>query len=132
MTNLFFQLKNQPILHKGYVGELVIYGKEVDPLDKGNPLTNYSLYSIFTIIAVEKGESGYYVLKDHTFNKEFKLQDPYTGGFSNSLFDLTSWIEYQNKQLAKKDELIKDLKSKLDLLKEILVEQGVRKFTDYK
>ncbi len=121
MTFLFPHSSIKPIFQNGKVGELVIYGKKVEPQDKTNPLLQFPLYSIFTIIAVEEGESGYYLLRDSDNNTEFKLQDPYVGVFSNNLFNLKAWVNHQNKQLSDKDKLIEKLQEKIDTYLEIII-----------
>ena len=118
-----------PISDKGKVGQMVIFGVRVDWGVDSNPteypLSQYPYPSIFTIIKKVEDKDGYYILKDAKGNN-IKLH--YEHGTSY-LYDAQEWLTFNDvrttDQFSFKDKEKEKLKDRLDLLKDILIKQGI-------
>lgn len=121
------------IYGKGEVGQMVIYGERVSwekTLDATTPpLSQYACPSIFTIVEKLEGEDGYYILRDVAGNL-IKLQDRYCESSGEYLYDAQAWLTWnamKNKEIdIRNEEEIAQLKMQVELLKDILVKQGIR------
>lgn len=114
----------KPICDKGYVGQTVI----LDRVDYGDhELSKYQQPYAFTIIKKVPGKSGYYVIKDQK-DVEITVKDTYSGAYEQYMYDLHEWLIWNSQntksKLGKKDDKIKKLEDRLELLKEILTNQG--------
>lgn len=120
------------IYKDGLEGQVVIYtgacwGKNVEPEE--HPLCKYPRYSIFTIVSKTDEETGYYILKD---SKGQKINVDFSD--ASYLYDAQEWLNLKNDQekqtLRYKKEEIERLQGHIDLLKDILIKQGIRTITE--
>lgn len=109
-------------------------GKKIEDFVK-NPLSQYSYATIFTIVEIVAGKEGYYVLSDVNGNL-IKLQDEYYGASAEYLFDAQEWLTWnvmrEEEKFSRKQRKIEQLEGHLELLKNILTNQGVRIISDTK
>lgn len=119
----------------GRIGQLVVldhvsYGPNPNPAKY--PLSPYTLASVFTITQKVEGKDGYYVVMD-TNGTLIKLHDENYGASERHLYDAAEWIawtaSYTSEKLRRKDQAIANLTSQRDLMKSILIEQGIRVVT---
>lgn len=124
------------IYGKGIVGQTVILGERVcwdgiDPDEK--QLSKYPYLSVFTIIDKKDGKDGYYLLKDSQ-NCAVILKDKHYGASCAYLYDLNEWLQFnekkQEEKLSRKQRKIEQLEGHVNLLKDILVKQGIRIVTE--
>ena len=116
----------------GKVGQSVIFGQRVDwgvnPDPTKYPLSQYSCPSIFTIIGKIEGKNGYYILKDVNGN-QFKLRNESYGAYECNLYDSQEWLEWndmhEKEKLSRKTRKIAQLENNIELLKDILIKQGI-------
>ncbi len=124
-----------PICDKGSIGQMVILGSRVDwgnnpdPVEK--PLSKYPYLSIFTIVVKELGEDGYYILSDA---KGERVKIYLVGTDHWYLYDAQEWLNFnhlrETEKFARKERKISQLEGHVDLLKDILVKQGIRIVTE--
>lgn len=116
-----------PICDKGYIGQTVVLDHVT--YDKDHKLSKYPQPYAFTIMRKVLGKSGYYVVKDQK-DVEITVKDTYRGASELYMYDLHEWLiwnsENTKSKLGKKDDKIKKLEDRLELLKEILTNQGFR------
>lgn len=116
---------------KGQVGQTVIFGNRVDwgvtPDPTKYPLSQYPCPSIFTIVEKQEGKDGYYVLSDTNGNR-IKLQD------DSYLYDAQEWLTWnamnEKEKLFHKQKKIEQLEDHVELLKDILIKQGIHIVTE--
>ncbi len=121
----------------GKVGQMVIFGQRVDwgvdPDTTKYPLSQYHCPSIFTIVERKEGKDGYYVLSDVNGNR-IKLQDEFYGANEEYLYDAQEWLTWsylhEKEQLSRKQRKIEQLEGHVELLKDILIKQGVHIVTE--
>ena len=121
------------IYGKGKVGQMVIYGQRCDwganPNPTIAPLSQYPCPSIFTIVEKVEGKEGYYILRDVNGNL-IKLQDKWYGASESYLYDAQEWLEWndmhEKEKFSRKERKIAQLEGHLELLKDILIKQGIR------
>ena len=119
------------IYNKGKVGQMVIFGERVDwgvnPDPTKKPLSQYTCPSIFTIVEKQEGENGYYILKDA---KGKSIKVTFDSCDSWWLYDSQEWLTWndlhEKEKLSRKQRKIEQLESHKELLKDILVKQGIR------
>lgn len=120
------------IYTRGRVGQAVIldyvsFGDNPD-LTK-YPLASYAQPYAFTIAEKVEGKQGYYVVVDDK-DKRIVLRDEHYGASCSYLYDANDWISWQKEKarekLARKERKIEQLEGNLALLKDILVNQGIR------
>lgn len=122
------------IHRSGKVGQMVIYGERVNwgvnPDPTKNPLSQYTCPSFFTIVEKQEGENGYYILKDAKGNS-IKVTFDTTSWL---LYDLQEWLTWNDlcikEELSCKQRQIKQLENHEKLLKDILINQGIRIVTE--
>lgn len=127
------KIEVRAIYGKGTVGQMVIFGQRVDwgvnPDPTESPLSQYSCPSIFTIVEKVEGEEGYYILRDVNGNL-IKLQDKWYGASERYLYDAQEWLEWnvmrEKEKFSRKERKIAQLEGHLELLKDILIKQGIR------
>ncbi len=125
------------IYGKGKVGQTVIFGQRVDwgvnPDTTNYPLSQYPCPSIFTIVEKKEGKDGYYVLSDANGNR-IKLQDKLYGASESHLYDAQEWLTWhamhEMEKLSRKQRKIEQLEGHVEILKDILIKQGVRIVTE--
>lgn len=131
------EIRIEAIYDKGNVGQMVILG-EVDSWDLilnpiRYPLSQYPCPSIFTIVEKHNGKDGYYILRDNEGNY-IKLQDEYYGAYENYLYDAQEWLTWNNmldeEDFSNTQKEIEQLECQLELLKDILIKQGIRIVTE--
>lgn len=123
------------IYSRGKVGQLVIFGNRYDwgvnPDPIKEPLSQYPYHYVFTIVEKVEGENGYYILKDLDGNC-IKLQANYGGACY--LYDLQEWLAWndmrEKEEISCKKREIAELKGNFELLKDILIKQGIRIVTE--
>lgn len=119
------------IYSKGKVGQMVIFGERVDwgvnPDPTKNPLSQYPCPSIFTIVEKQEGENGYYILKDAKGNS---IKVTFDSCDSWWLYDSQEWLTcndfHEKEKLSFKQRKIEQLEGHLELLKDIIIKQGIR------
>lgn len=127
-----------PINSRGKVGQMVILcnkferRENIDPIKQ--PLSQYPSHYVFTIVEKVEGENGYYILKDLDGNR-IKVQDIYYGVATTTyLYDFQEWLAWndmrQEEAISCKMREIAKLKGYIELLKEILIKQGIRIVTE--
>lgn len=115
----------------GKVGQLIILGERIDwGLNPTKyPLSKYPFLSTFTILEKKEGRQGSYVLKD-TNGDSISLQ----ANDACCLYDLQEWLTWNAAREAEKTsnnaKKIKQLENNIELLKDILIKQGVRIVTE--
>ncbi len=124
-----------PICDKGSVGQMVIlgsrvdWGKNPDPVEK--PLSKYPYLSLFTIVVKATNEDGYYILSDA---KGERIRVSTKGTDHWYLYDAQEWLNFNNlretEKFARKERKISQLEGHVDLLKDILIKQGIRIVTE--
>lgn len=127
------KIEVKAIYDKGTVGQMVIFGQRVDwdvnPVPTKYPLSQYSCPSIFTIVEKVEGKDGYYILRDVNGNL-IKLQDKWYGASESYLYDAQEWLEWndmrEKEKFSRKERKISQLEGHLELLKDILIKQGIR------
>jgi len=86
--------------------------------------------SIFTISVREEGKDGYYILSDAKGNRIKILFD---GTQHWYLYDAQEWLNFndlrETEKFSRKERKISQLEGHVDLLKDILVKQGIRVVT---
>lgn len=121
------------IYSSGRVNQVIILGKKVDwgesPNAEKYPLSQYPYLTVFTIVGISTHpEEKYYVLRNPD-GKNFILKF----GEADYLYDIKEWLEFnairEAEKMAHKQRKIETLESQVDLLKDILVKQGVRVLT---
>ncbi len=125
------------IYGKGKVGQTVIFGQRVNwgvtPDTTKYPLSKYPCPSIFTIVERKEGKDGYYILSDANGNR-IKLQDEFHGTSESYLYDAQEWLTWnamhEMEKLSRKQRKIAQLEGIVELLKDILIKQGVRIVTE--
>jgi len=125
-------VKCNPIFKNGRVGQCVVLtnvGYSPDADLEVNPLAGYAQPAIFTIIG--KTEHAY-TLKD-TNGKIFVVADRSFGASCAYLYDAQQWAQWckahEAEKLARKQNKIEQLEAQVDLLKSILIKQGIRVVT---
>ncbi|MBO5179988.1 MAG: hypothetical protein J6B87_06560 [Clostridia bacterium] len=123
----------EAIGYTGKVGQLVVYAKYFncpEPTER-HPLSMYPCPSIFTI--VELGESPYwtkvYTLSDSKGNRvHLPIQE------GSYIFDAQEWLTWnamrEKEKFSRKQRKVEQLEGHVDLLKDILIKQGVRVVTE--
>ena len=125
------------IYSDGRIGQVLILGENVDwgksPDYKKHPLSKYPYLSVFTIVSIcTHPENRHYVLCDSE-GKNFILP---LGSSSDVpfLYDIKTWLDFnairENEKMSRKQRKIETLESQVDLLKDILVKQGIRIVTE--
>ena len=118
------------IYSKGNIGQMVIFGQRVDwgvnPSPTQRPLSQYSCPSIFTIVEKNEEVLGYYILSDIKGNRiKVDLRND-----SAYLYDAQEWLTWnnlrENEKFSRKQRKIEQLEGHVELLKDILIKQGVR------
>lgn len=118
------------IYSKGNIGQMVIFGQQVDwgvnPSPTQRPLSQYSCPSIFTIVEKNEEVLGYYILRDIKGNRiKVDLRND-----SAYLYDAQEWLTWnnlrENEKFSRKQRKIEQLEGHVELLKDILIKQGVR------
>lgn len=120
------------IYDNGKVGQMVIFGQRIDlgvnPDSTKYPLSQYPCPSIFTIVEKKEGKDGYYVLSDADGNR-IKVQDKYYGAYERYLYDAKEWLTWnamhESEKLSRKQRRIEQLEGHIELLKDILIKQGI-------
>ena len=117
----------------GQIGQSVIYCENVDwgkdPDPESRPLSQYTPPAIFRITSKVPGDEGYYVLTDSDGNI---IRARYSGicNTSSYLYDAQEWLTWNAgrnaEKFSRKERKIEHLQGQVDLLKDILVKQGVR------
>lgn len=121
--------------YTGKVGQLVVYAKyfnSPEPTER-HPLSlsMYPCPSIFTI--VDLGESPYwtkvYTLSDSKGNRvHLPIQE------GSYIFDAQEWLTWnamrEKEKFSRKQRKVEQLEGHVDLLKDILIKQGVRVVTE--
>lgn len=137
----FFQNGNKiqvnAIYSKGKVGQTVILGQRVDwgvnPDPTIYPLAQYPCPSIFTIVEKHEGEDGYYLLSDANGNC-ITLHNKFYGACESYLYDAQEWLTWnamhEKYKLSCKQRKIEQLEGHVELLKDILIKQGVHIVTE--
>lgn len=130
------QVAIKAIWNNGKVGQAVIYGERVDwgenpdPIKK--PLSKYSCPSLFTIVEKKEENEGYYVLSDTNGNR-IKVHSEW-GGHEDYLYDAQEWLTWnalhEKEKLSRKQRKIEQLEGHVELLKDILIKQGVHIVTE--
>lgn len=128
-------IRVEAIYRKGKVGQMVIFGEQVNwgenPDPTKYPLSQYSCPSIFTIVEKVEGAEGYYIIRDVNGNF-IKLQNESSG--SHYLFDAQEWLTWnqmhEEEKFFRKLRKIGQLEGHIDLLKDILIKQGIRTVTE--
>ena len=122
-----------PIYYKGQVGQMVIFGEQVTWGRMKPPLSAYKAPSLFTIVEKEEGENGYCILKDTTGNL-IKLQGSHYSTSTRFLYDAQEWLSWnrmrEKEALSEKNREIERLEGHIALLKDILINQGIRVVTE--
>lgn len=123
----------EAIGYTGKVGQLVVYAKHYDcpTPTKCYPLSMYPCPSIFTI--VELGSSPCwlegYTLSDSKGNHIYLPM--HEGSY---IFDAQEWLTWnamrEKEKFSRKQRKIEQLEGHVDLLKDILIKQGVRVVTE--
>lgn len=117
------------IYSKGNIGQMVIFGQRVDwgvnPSPTHRPLSQYSCPSIFTIVEKNEEVLGYYILSDIKGNRiKVDLRND-----SAYLYDAQEWLTWnnlrENEKFSRKQRKIEQLEGHVELLKDILIKQGV-------
>lgn len=124
-----------PIFTKGRVGQMVILGSRVDwgecPDPVAKPLSQYPYLSIFTIAVREEGEDGYYILIDANGNR---IKVMFSGTDNWYIYDAQEWLNFndlrETEKFSRKERKISQLEGHVDILKDILIKQGIRIVTD--
>ncbi len=124
-----------PICNKGSVGQMVILGSRVDwgnnPDPVAKPLSKYPYLSLFTIVVKATNEDGYYILSDA---KGEQIKVSMKGTDHWYLYDAQEWLNFnhlrETEKFARKERKISQLEGHVDLLKDILVKQGIRIVTE--
>lgn len=122
---------------KGKVGQMVIFGHRMDwgvnPDPTKYPLSQYPYPSIFTIVEKQEGKNGYYILSDAKGTR-IKLQDEYYGASTSDLYDAQEWLTWNNmreeENFSRNQIEIDRLEDHIELLKDILIKQGIRIVTE--
>jgi hypothetical protein len=122
---------DKAIYDKGKVADVVVLDNVALDKTKDNPLSNYVQPAFFTIVGIDcrdyKDRS--YLLRDMA-GMEFNI-DPEYGWW---LVKLEDW--YKNKQqvysesIKRKENKIDKLNNQIEILKEILTNQGIRIVTE--
>lgn len=132
------KIEINPINGDGRVGQMVIYGQRYDwganPNPTIAPLSQYPYPSIFTIVENKKGYlDGYYILSDME-GKRIKLEYFYASSGASVLYDAQQWLTWsgmrETEKLSRKQRKIEQLEGHVELLKDILIKQGVRIVTE--
>ncbi len=118
---------------KGQIGQSVVYCENVNwgknPTPEVSPLSQYTPPAIFKITSKVPGDEGYYVLTDMDGNI---IRARFTGISNTSayLYDMQEWVTWNEgriaEKLSRKEHKIELLQGQVDLLKNILVQQGIR------
>lgn len=128
------KIEVKAIYGKGTVGQMVIFGQRVDwgvnPDPTKKPLSQYTCPSIFTIVEKVEGKDGYFILRDAN-GKLIKLQDEYYGASCGAyIYDAQEWLVWnemhEKEKFSRKERKIAQLEGHLELLKDILIKQGIR------
>lgn len=122
--------------NEGRVGQVIILGEKVDwekiTFNSENPLSNYPYLSVFTIV-LKNEHDEYYVLCDSN-NKKFILHWRTLTSNVSYLYDITTWLEFnatrEAQKISRKQRKIEQLEGHVDLLKDILIKQGIRIITE--
>lgn len=131
------KIEVKAIYDNGKVGQTVVFGQRVDwgvnPNPTEYPLSQYPCPSIFTIVEKQEGKDGYYILSDAN-GKCIKLQDKYYGASESYLYDAQEWLTWnemrEKEKFSSKQRKIEQLESHLELLKDILIKQGIHIVTE--
>lgn len=127
------KIECESLCDKAKEGQVVIFGTRVDwgenPDPIKNPLSRYPYLSIFTVVEKVEGEEGYYILRD--VNDNFiKIQLHRNTLY---LYDAQEWVNWnamhENEKLSRKQRKIEQLEGHIQLLKDILIKQGIRTVT---
>ena len=127
------KIKVNAIYGEGKLGQMVIFGQRVDwgvnPDPMEYPLSKYSCPSIFIIVEKIEGKEGYYLLRDVN-GKLIKVQDKFYGASVSYLYDAQEWLEWndmhEKEKVYRKERKIEQVECHLELLKDILINQGIR------
>ncbi len=131
------KIEVKAIYDNGKVGQTVVFGQRVDwgvnPNPTEYPLSQYPCPSIFTIVEKQEGKDGYYILSDAN-GKRIKLQDKYYGASESYLYDAQEWLTWnemrEKEKFSRKQRKIEQLEGHLELLKDILIKQGIHIVTE--
>lgn len=118
------------IYSRGKEGQAVIYGENVNwgenPNPIKNPLSQYLYLSIFTIV---KKNNENYILKDAAGEL---IKVSYSD--ASWLYDAQEWLLFNEARkkirAANSKKKIEQLEDRLDLLKDILIKQGIHIVTE--
>ncbi len=123
-------VKVSGIYGKGRVGQMVVLDNV--QLHHTCPLVKYPQPHVFTIAEkIGGGErEDIYILVDQDGNRVLGEGSQYGEGYGGHLYDLVEWVtwmtERTKEKLARKERKIALLEAHLQLLKDILIKQGVR------
>lgn len=125
------------IYDKGKAEQTVIFGQRVDwgvnPDPTEYPLAQYPCPSIFTIVEKQEGKDGYYVLSDANGNR-IKVQDKFYSASESYLYDAQEWLTWkamhETEKLSRKQRKIEQLEGHVELMKDILIKQGIHIVTE--
>ena len=118
------------IYGNGRVGQMVIFGERVNwgpkPSPTLEPLSPYPCPSIFTIVEIIEEIGKGYILSDVNGN-QIKIMNEYAG--TNYLYDAQEWLTWnamhEKEKLSRKQRKIEQLEGHIELLKDILIKQGI-------
>jgi hypothetical protein len=113
----------------GKVGAIVVL--DYVSLGEKNPFAQYAQPAFFTIEARSPTPgSSLYTLKDSTGALISSSYEPPHGDISSYLMEVTEWWAWHaaraEKEKAYSEQIIETLRTKFNLLREILIAQGVR------
>lgn len=119
---------------KGRVGMTVVLDHV--QLSNEDPFAKYQQPAFFTIVedlSDERRYKGIYVLQDQDGNRvstEVPAGSRFNSSISSCLIDVTVWAAWKAKTaeeaIASRNNTIRDLSSRLAVLKEVMASQGVR------
>jgi hypothetical protein len=113
----------KPIFNNGRVGQIIVLTNV--SLDPEFTLSRYAQPSFFVIREIK--EDGYLITDDEGISRNLSFR---TAWFIYPAKEWTSWnMEREQEELRKKEGHIKTLTGKLELLKGILIAQGMRYVT---
>lgn len=127
------------ISENGHVGQVVILNGTT--LSDDHPFGGYHQPYAFTIVERVDGENGYYIIVDSEA-KKYKLslcgtkstESDALGWMICNLYDANEWLAWKDgetkNEFADKKREVKELKSNIALLKDILIKQGFRIITE--
>jgi len=118
------------ISSNGKVGQVVVLTHVV--LSEENIFYKYPQPALFTIKEKIEGKDGFYMLLDSK-NELIKWHEDFYGAYSYYLYDAQEWALFvkDEQEQKRKDFICKcsDLEKSIELLKSILIAQGVKLVT---